>query len=198
MEYLEWKHDCNFVEFVGNAQYTDNNENLSHGAPYKLATQPELFPVLDQLRRCITEEDAIFDFGCGKGGAMVALMDYGFRHVGGVEYETGLYNVLEDNINKLDLRSNYEVETFCCDAALLTTELDKYNYFYFFNPFDITICKQVINAICDSIDRCDRKVTIIQLYPTSWQCVMETGRFRVVAQMDVNLYQRVVDIFESV
>ncbi len=198
LEFLEWKFDCNFVEFVGCGSYVDGNANLSHGAPSMVTTQRELFPVLDQLRVNLSDEDAIFDFGCGKGGALVSFVDYGFKKVGGVEYESGIYNVLEDNIRKLNLRQMNQIETYCCDATTLTTELDGYNYFFLFNSFDASICEKVFAEICNSMDRKKRKVRLVLLYPTAWKEALDTGRFRLIAQMGVDMYQRVVDIFESI
>ena len=48
------------------------------------------------------------------------------------------------------------------------------------------------------MDRNKRKVKLILLYPTAWKEALDTGRFRLTAQMGVDMYQRVVDIFESI
>ena len=80
MEWLEWKYDCNFVtripheflEVVG-----------KHGGGYGITTQKEIFPILDHCHCIPQEEDAIFDFGCGKGAPLVSFLDYGFKRGGG-------------------------------------------------------------------------------------------------------------------
>lgn len=75
LEWLEWKYGCNFVTAVEKSNFTVAK---AHGAPYRGATQKEIFPILDHCHVMPTEQDAVFDFGCGKGGALVSFLDYTF------------------------------------------------------------------------------------------------------------------------
>lgn len=126
LEWLEWKYGCNFVTRI----HRDFLEVARvHGEGYGCTTQKETFPILDRCH-CIPQvEDAIFDYGCGKGGALVSFLDYGFLRVGGIEYEPKIYEVLKENIGRLEL--NDRVELLYGDAGELTVELDQYNWFYF-------------------------------------------------------------------
>ena len=192
LEWLEWKYGCNFVTRVPHEQMEAAKE---HGEGYGCTTQKEIFPILDRCHCVPGTDDAIFDFGCGKGGAIVSFLDYGFMRAGGVEFEPKLYDVLQDNVNKLGLGN--QTELLHGDARELTEELDAYNWFYFFLPFDDFIFEKCIRAICGSVDRKKRKVRIISISPYSYECIEKTGRFRLVNQFTVDMRQRVVYVYET-
>lgn len=193
-EWLEWKYNCNFLTAIEKTEFEVASE---HGSPYRCTTQKEIFSILDKCH-CIPDfDDAIFDYGCGKGSALVSFLDYGFKRVGGVEYEPGIYEVLVDNMQKLGIQANEDVELICGDAGDLNTELDKYNWFYFFLPFDTYIFEKCVDSICRSYQRKKRKLHIISISPLSWQCIEDSGIFRLINQFTVDMRQRVVDVFES-
>lgn len=79
MEWLEYMYDCNLVTAVNNSNYANAKDNHS----YRITTQKEIFSILDKCHCNPGKEDAIFDFGCGKGGAIITFLDYGFHKVGG-------------------------------------------------------------------------------------------------------------------
>jgi SAM-dependent methyltransferase len=122
----------------------------------------------------ITPDDAIVDFGCGKGGILISLSKYPFSKIVGVEISPDLVEIAKNNIKKLKIR-NVEIE--CCDAADFK-ELDKYNYFYFFDPFPGVVMKDVIDNIERSIREKPRPVTIIYLNPFCHELIELRGVFR--------------------
>lgn len=192
LEWLEWKYGCNFVTRV----HRDFLEVAgTHGEGYGCTTQKEIFPILDRCHCIPQAEDAIFDYGCGKGGALVSFLDYGFLQVGGIEYGPKIYEVLKENIDKLGLSE--KVELLYGDAGELTVELDPYNWFYFFLPFDNFIFEKCMKSICDSYKRKRRKIHIISISPYSRECIEVTGIFRLTNQFTVDMRQRVVNVFES-
>lgn len=192
LEWLEWKYGCNFVTRIKHEFLEVAKE---HGEGYGCTTQKEIFPILDRCHCIPCPDDAIFDYGCGKGGALVSFLDYGFRQAGGIEYEPKIYDVLKENIGRLGLKN--ETELLYGDAGELTEELDKYNWFYFFLPFDNYIFEKCVRAICDSYRRRKRKIHIISISPYSHECIENTGMFRLTNQFTVDMRQRVVDVFES-
>ncbi len=192
LEWLEWKYQCNFVTAIKRKDLEIAGE---HGASYRVTTQKEIFPILDKCHCVPTANDAIFDYGCGKGGAMISFLDYGFQRVGGVEYETKIYNILMDNMSKLQLAG--ELECINKDAAEVNKELDHYNWFYFFQPFDETIFRKCIDAICKSLERHKRKIHIISIAPQSYFCMEEKECLRLTNQFTIDSRQRVVDVFEN-
>lgn len=185
LEYLEWKYDCNFLQTV----VTDTHS-------YSCSTQKEIFPILDAIHYFPTPNDAIFDFGCGKGGALVTFLDYGFKHAGGVEFDVELYRVLQSNITKLNLTGD-DVEIICGDALDMDKELDGYNWFYFFSPLPKDLYSKVIDHICDSYRRKMRRIKIVAFNPTYSSYIENTGIFRLRTQVNVDTLKRVCDVFET-
>jgi SAM-dependent methyltransferase len=109
----------------------------------------------------ITPKDAIVDFGCGKGGILISLSKYPFSKITGVEISPEYVEIAKENMRKLKIRN---VEIKCCDASDFT-QLDEYNYFYFFDPFPCVVMKDVLANIEKSITAHPRKVTLIYLNP---------------------------------
>ena len=192
LEWLEWKYGCNFVTRIKHEFLEVAKE---HGEGYGCTTQKEIFPILDHCHCVPSEEDAIFDYGCGKGGALVSFLDYGFRHVGGIEYEPKIYEVLKENMERLGIKE--EAQLLYGDAGELTVELDGYNWFYFYIPFDSYIFEKCIRAICESYKRKNRKIRILSISPYSHAFIENTGIFRLTNQFTIDTRQRVVDVFES-
>ena len=192
LEWLEWKYGCNFVTRIPHDFLEVAKE---HGEGYGCTTQKEIFPMLDYCHCIPQAEDAIFDFGCGKGGAILSFLDYGFRKAGGVEYEPKIYDVLKENTNRLGLEDRTEL--LYGDAGELMVELDGYNWFYFYNPFDEVILEKCIKNIAESYKRKKRKVHIIFFSPKNYAFVEDMGIFRLTNQFTIDMRQRVVAVFES-
>ncbi|MGE4342925.1 MAG: cyclopropane-fatty-acyl-phospholipid synthase family protein [Geoalkalibacter sp.] len=109
----------------------------------------------------ISSGDAIVDFGCGKGGALISFARYPFAKITGVELSPELSAIARENLKKLGID---KVAVECCDASDFK-ELHDFNYFYFFDPFPCPVLKEVLGNIEDSIDQHPRKVTLIYLNP---------------------------------
>lgn len=193
MEYLEAFYDCNFVTSVSKEHLTEGAHN------YAISAQMEIFPILDKCHMTLSEKDAIFDFGCGKGGAMLSFLDYGFTKAGGVEYSGQLYNEADGNFRKLNLNScrKGQVELLCNDAARITHELDDYNWFYFFDPFERHIFEPVVSNICGSCRRKPRKVNIICINPRYHDVFEKSGVFFMTNQFCAATRQKVVNIYTT-
>lgn len=192
MEWLEYKYDCNIVTPISKEDFEIVD---SHGSRYSCSTQKEIFPILDHCHIHPGIDDAIFDFGCGKGGAMVSFLDYGFKNVGGVEYETKTYDVAKRNLLNLGING---VELICGDARNVIRELDRYNWFYFFFPFDTDVFMVVLRNILESYQRKKRKLYLIYYTAMSYSFIEDTGAFRLTNQFTVDSRQRVVGIFETI
>jgi SAM-dependent methyltransferase len=128
----------------------------------------------------INNGDAIVDFGCGKGGALICFADFPFAKIVGVEISPRLINVAKKNLNKLRIKG---IEIICGDAANFV-DLDKFNYAYFFNPFPHPIMQSVIANIEDSIANAKRKFTIIYLNPECHDIILKNGVFKKVEEFD--------------
>lgn len=190
--WLEWKYNCDFLTPIAKEDFEVID---AHGHRYSCSTQKEIFPMLDCCHVHPSPRDAIFDFGCGKGGAMVSFLDYGFIRVGGVEYETKTYEIAKRNFANMGINN---VELLCDDARRVTNTLDKYNWFYFFFPFDREVFEIVISNIKESYMRNKRKIHIIYFTAMEYDFIEKTGIFRFTNQFTVDSRQRVVGIFESI
>ena len=83
------------------------------------------------------------------------------------------------------------------DAALLEEELDSYNWFYFYEPFDSYIFESVLCHICESYRRKKRKIRIILINPDNYKMVENTGIFRLFIQPTIDTRRRVVNVYET-
>jgi len=193
MEYLECFYSCNFVTSVSKEYLTQGAHN------YAISAQREIFAILDKCHMVLSKGDAIFDFGCGKGGAMLTFLDYGFTHVGGVEYSEQLYKEAIENFKKLGIDSceKERVEILNKDAAKVMDELDNYNWFYFFDPFERQIFEPVISNICDSFQRKPRKLNLICINPRYHDVIEQCGIFSMINQFCAATRQKVVNIYTT-
>lgn len=83
------------------------------------------------------------------------------------------------------------------DASKLSTELDGYDCFFFFDPFEGELFERVIAAIIKSLDRVPRKIYIIYLNPSCHAAIERTGRFELTNRFDIMTRQRVVKVYVS-
>ena len=195
LEWLEWKYGCNFLTAI---EGDDLAVAGKHGTVYRVTTQKEIFPILDRCHCIPDTNDAIFDYGCGKGGAMLSFWDYGFQKVGGVEYQDDLYEIMLQNFKKLNLNSEVKSRQIECihgDAAKLGKELDEYNWFYYFDPFEGKLFWETVERISESLERNPRKVHIIDINPSCHKAIENTGKFHLTNQFTILTRQRVVNIY---
>lgn len=132
---------------------TDRSHHYAHSGGINLEK------VLNSLN--ISREDAIVDFGAGKGGALITFARYPFAKITGVELSPELAAIAEKNFKILNIPN---VTMVVKDAADFT-ELDEYNYFYFFNPFPRSVVAAVIQNIHSSLSQRPRTVHLIYCNP---------------------------------
>lgn len=195
MRYLEKMHGYDIVDPIQLKDFTNSMDGM---APCINLSPKEIFPILDKCHCIPQKNDAIFDFGCGKGSALLSFLDYGFSQVGGVEYADNVYEILKSNAEKMcNEQNDKKMNCYHGDAALVKEELDGYNWFYLFNPFGRVVFEKVINNICESLNRCPRKIWIIYILPKSHDIIEKTGRFVLTNQFEIMTRQRVVNIYVS-
>lgn len=105
MRYLEKMYNCDVVNPIAVDDFTNSIDGMH--ACVNMSPK-ELFPILDKCHCVPQSDDAIFDFGCGKGSAMITFLDYGFQKVGGVEYADNVYDILMSNFRNIGLDPNGE------------------------------------------------------------------------------------------
>ncbi len=142
-------------------------------------------PFLEMILRAqpIGKGDAILDIGCGKGGAMLTMLGYPFGKVDGVEISPVLVETARRNLSRAGAK---HAQVFCSDATEFR-DLDRYTWFYMYNPFPAVVMGDVINNIRASIVRTKRRARIIYNNPVHAQLVEQAG-FRKIGEfrLDVN------------
>ena len=115
--------------------------------------------VLNQFN--ITADDAIIDFGSGKGGALVTFAKYPFSRVTGVELMPELVAIAQKNFRILNITN---VDMVVTDAADFT-DLEPFTYFYFYSPFPRSVMGAVLHNIQNSLQKKPRLVHLIYCNP---------------------------------
>ena len=126
----------------------------------------------------ITTRDSVVDFGSGKGGALVTLSRYPFAKIAGVEISSALVDIAKRNLEKLNIDN---IAMTVADAADFT-DLDGYNYFYFFSPFPSVVMKAVMKNITASLNQVPRKAVIIYFNPTFHEDVITDTPFKKIRE----------------
>lgn len=149
---------------------------------------PEVRMALEYLN--ITSQDSIIDYGCGKGAVLVTFAKYPFRKIAGIDLSRTLLETCELNLIKLNLQ---RIELITGDATTFT-DIDDFNFFYFFNPFSGQVFDTVISNIIRSAENSPRKVTLIYYHPKCHENIVKTGKFSLTKSFvdgarRLNIYQ---------
>jgi len=190
LSYYDWLEEKYGMD-IGRCVYVDelekkNEEALAYspGVDYALPT------VLGNFS--FNEKDKVFDFGCGKGGALLIFNRYGISYGGGVEFDTTLYETLRDNFKKVSLDDSGIIHG---DATMVSDVLDDYNYFYMYNPFEGETFRKVIRNMEESVRRRPRRITLI--YAGAWlhKDVIANGLFKLAKQVYTDTWVRYVNVY---
>ena len=140
-----------------------NTSELGSPAKRALTHMNSGGPDLDRFLRSLSikDTDAVIDFGCGKGSALLTLANYPFRLVDGIELSPELAQVARENLTRMGVKN---VRVFTCDAAEFR-DLDLYTFVYMFNPFPDSVMRHVMQNLVDSLVRKPRRLMIIYLNP---------------------------------
>jgi SAM-dependent methyltransferase len=109
------------------------------------------------------------DYGCGRGRVVLLAALHGFRAATGVEHDPLLAAQAIKNIDLFRQRAELlvppELEIHTGDAAQWRVP-DDTTVAYFYNPFELPVIQQVLDAIEQSIDRSPRQVSVVfQCFP---------------------------------
>lgn len=188
--YLERKFGVDIIKPLQPVHRLLPNE----GHVYYPSVDYSLIDVLDNFEW--QEGDSVFDFGCGKGEALLLFLKNGISRVGGIEYNDSIYQILLDNFHQL----GYPTEGLTQgDAASVAEEIDDYNYFYMYDPFEGDTFSTVIHNLESSCQRKERDMTLIYSVPSCHEVVIKNGYFKLVKQIKTDfLYEKDVNIYKVV
>ena len=88
-----------------------------------------------------------------------------------------------------------ECDIINMDATLVNIVLDNYNCFFFYNPFHGDIFDKVIENIKESYERKPRTMWIIYANPFEHKRVVSGGFFKLFKQIEVDLYDPILNIY---
>lgn len=136
-----------------------------HQNPYE-PTPYEALDVLFQSYK-LKKGCQVIDFGSGKGRLGFYLHHFHRVTVKGIEMDEDLVEeslVNLQNYNKYTKSSEGTIEFLCCLAEEYRIAPED-THFYFFHPFSITIFRNIISRILQSIEENYREVDLILYYP---------------------------------
>lgn len=182
-QYLEYRYGVDLQKPEEECRGDSNN--------YMLISLSTIRHVVEQCG--MTKEDALFDFGAGKGGTLIGFYNLGILNLGGCELSRNIYNIWIDNFSKLGIsqKNCYNMDATMC------TDIDGYNYFYLFNSFKGETFQKVISNIETSYCRSPRKIRIIYVNTFCHKMVIANGIFRLEKQISSGQYIRLVNIYTT-
>ena len=122
------------------------SESIVHARHYQATHYRLFFKIMNQLNLPWNKFNFI-DFGSGKGRCLLMASMLGFKEVMGIEFAKDLCEMAERN--KLSLQKNFpqiplSPTTIINEDALNFIPRTKNNVFFFYNPFDGIILKEVL------------------------------------------------------
>lgn len=207
-DYLEYKGN---VDLLTTIRRNAVKGKYAHGY---YPTDFRLIYTIFEMENLFDKKKAILDIGCGKGASLIALYECGYKRIGGVEFTDEIYNVLIENLNKLEIDyhdlevSNVNdikelkegINCYLGDASLMEVQLDWYNNYFFFNPFSYKMSTIVFLHIIESIKRNPRKIRIFYAEPICHQYLIDSGYFILIYQSGEKMGSITynVNIYESI
>lgn len=186
IDFLQRKYSD--IEFGNVKKYEmekDFGEECNEHSPFGRFCVDNVFDAISKLDTPIR----FFDYGAGKGAAILLAYMSGITTLGGVEIDSGIYQQACFNMEKLGIKC----QLFNQDAR--ECAIDDYNCFFFYNPFTGKIFKDVIRKIQDSYLRKQRKIYIVYGNPFCHRSVVEDGYFEIYKQIRTNLYDPLLNIY---
>lgn len=186
-DWLEYKYDLDIINMKTiNEIVKPSNDSRCYAA----GLDYPLIEVLDNF--AFDTDDAIFDFGCGKGNILPLCIKAGINKFGGVEYDPELYRVACNNFQKVGYSISGLING---DASLINKELDSYNIFFIANSFVGITFDKVIQNIQESYDRIKRKIFLIYGGTYCHENVLKNSNFLLAKVIDTDYWVRKVNIY---
>ena len=135
--------------------------DISHASIYMPASYRLLEELFSQLDGKSIQH--FLDLGCGKGRALCVAAHYGIKKLTGVELSKSLVLDARDNVKRCQ-QNLPEVEMQIIHQDAFYFEIDEdVDCIFLFNPFDEFVMEAVHENIQKSLDKKDRKMTILYL-----------------------------------
>lgn len=172
----------NLLEQDESAYGADNQEHT----PFSFSAVDKVFSEIAALEADLS----FFDFGCGKGTALLYAHLYGVRKLGGVELVKKVYDSAMSNLRELGIKADI------INGNAMECGIDEYNCFFFYNPFRGKTFEKVIGRIEESFRRVPRNIYLIYGNPFEHKTVVKNGLFSLHKQLVVDLYDPLMNIYK--
>lgn len=166
-----------------------DSPNVVHGVHYEETRLGDFAALMKHL--AVKFEDFSFiDFGCGKGRVLLLAADYPFRQIIGVEFARELLDIAEQN-----LRNYRGTRQQCRNFALQHLDATQFEIpperavFYFYNPFDEIVMRQVLTNIQQSLQQQPREVFILYNNSLYRDLIPQFGFIEIAASRWFAVYQ---------
>jgi SAM-dependent methyltransferase len=159
--------------------YVSNPNELYNIYMYE-STHLRIDRQLKKICRGVSKQDSIIDVGCGKGRMLEFFSRYRFRRVDGLELDKGLVKIARRNVKKLGLKS----KVYNKDATEFT-HWERYNYFYFYNPFPEDVMDVCLDHILSSLKEHPRTITALYANPACHQSFLNHGFKEIPIKLDL-------------
>lgn len=145
---FDWRFD---VKTEGQV-WPDQFETLSPSLLFAKRYQPTHYSVMIRFFKnipCRPEDYHFYDIGHGKGRMLMSAVWHGFKQAIGVEFSPLLFRLSEDNIRHFCIKTGIPLDRFhlIMDEAQNISISTKKNLFFFYNPFDQAVMKNVLEHI---------------------------------------------------
>jgi SAM-dependent methyltransferase len=141
------------------------------------AINPDVFRPLIERLPIDYRQFVFFDFGSGKGRALLLASEFPFKRVTGVEFAPELHAVAERNIQNFTSARQQcsDIEAICADAT--TVELPPEPVVLFFNnPFEEPVMRVVLERVQQSLSERPRQLLLLLFGGTRLRsCIREAG-----------------------
>jgi len=188
---FDLRYGTDTSRLTGLAELSIPGENRALGTWYQ-PTKPLAFRRF--LKALKLPKDSVFvDFGSGKGRVLLQAAEYGFRRIVGVEFAAELCQIARDNVAAFRRKTGAQadIRIMHCDAVAYPID-DEDDVFYLFHPFQEPVLEQVVENICRSLRKKDRRVLVIYCHPTHQQVLQRRPEFSLLTQYAFGSSQFVV------
>ena len=187
VEFLERRNNrVNFSSTLKKNMEKDYGKDCIDHIPFAYSCVDNVFDEILHLDK----EIKFFDYGCGKGAALLMAYMSGIRKIGGVEIVNSIYQQAAINMQELHIECDLRNQ----DAT--ECNIDKYNVFFFYNPFQGKLFEKVIRNIQESYKYNKRNIYLIYGNPFCHQIVIKDGFFKLYKQIRTDLYDPLLNIYK--
>lgn len=149
-------------------------QNMRVCSMYEGTKLRHIKPFFSDFSNLFSFDEKIIDLGCGKGSALIAFKEAGFKSVTGVEISEKLCLIAKNNLGKLNIKNVEIINSDILDFHLY----EDYDIFYMFNPFPAEIMRKVILDIEQSLHNKPREVKIIYMNPKHQDEISKSKLFK--------------------